>query len=192
MRNEPRANRLAKRVISVLGRRKSVPLQQIKERLVGHYSNLPPDKVDSAVEAVLLALEERGWLQIEPGNRLSLTDVGLREYGSILATAELKKTRKAHRITAELNRQEITRRKAASKEVHDSLEVTLGELAFLLGRTWKKEHELARGRVITDVVWYGESRKMTNTFEVQHRGEWKNAIGNSRQSEDITQTVNYS
>lgn len=141
---------------------------------------MPPTQVDAAVDDLLLELDDIGILQLRTNSHLRLTPAGLDEYKSTAAHMELKQKGKAQRISIKEKKRIIEQQKAASRSKHDELKLQLGRLAFILGRTWKQEHELVKGGpVVLDLVWYGKSQRIiTHAFEVQHRGEWKNAIGN--------------
>jgi hypothetical protein len=181
---DPRRNQLRKRLICLIGkyvidRPRSCPEGDLKADVRRFYADLPPTRIDAAVDDLLLELDEKGILQLGVNNQLRLTQAGPDEYKSIAVDMELKQKKKAQRVVLRQKEEIIEQQKAESKSVHEKLKVQLGQLAHFLGRTWKQEHELVKGGpVILDLVWYGKSRRITHAFEVQHRGQWKNAIGN--------------
>jgi len=174
----PKRNPLRKRLIYLIGKQRSCLEADLKAEVRKLYGGLPPTQVDAAVDDLLLELDEIGILQLGTNSQLRLTQAGLDEYKSIAAYMELKQKKKTQRISLKEKKRIIEQQKAVSRSVHEKLKLQLGQLAYLLGRTWKQEHELVKGGpVVLDLVWYGKTRRITHAFEVQHRGGWKNAIG---------------
>ncbi len=172
-------HRLVNHIIDTLGKRGLYSEQDLRAEIRSLYSSLPLTVIDSALETALLELNGRGIVEFKRGDQIALTQAGNCEYKSFAARAELKRTRKNHKVKLDLKKREVQEKRAGSLEVHDKLKLDLGQLAHLLGHTWKPEHELVKGGPVRlDLVWYGRSLQPTHVFEVQHRGGWKNAIGN--------------
>jgi hypothetical protein len=145
------------------------------------YANFPVADVDLAVETLLLEMDYGGLVEIDAGSHIVLTELGKSEQKSVAARMELKQRKKAQRTDHRRRRLEIEQKKTVSKDMHERQKLQLSRLAFLLGKPWKQEHPLVKGGpVILDLVWYKSPHKteISHAFEVQHRGEWKNAIGN--------------
>lgn len=178
--NGPKQSGLRKHIICLLGETKDLPELSLKTELRKLYTGLPATNVDSAVDTLLLELEEKRIVQIETGDRIGLTEAGEIEYKSIIAVLEQKKKRRAQLDNDKLIKQALKQKKMVSKAFHEEVKNQLAKLAHLLGKTWKQEHELAQdGPVKLDIVWYpNPPDKISHAFEVQHRGNWKNAIGN--------------
>jgi hypothetical protein len=175
----PKRTRLRQNVINILGNQKKCLEINLKKGVRALYANFSPSELDSVVDDVLLELEDSGIAEFSADNYITLTQVGRGEYGSITAKRELKQRKKA-RIAHLVKQGRVKKEeRAAAKDYHERLKLKLGRLAQLLGKNWKQEHELVKGGpVILDLVWYASPSKISHAFEVQHRGEWKNAIGN--------------
>jgi hypothetical protein len=175
----PKRNRLRKRLIYLIGEQPNRLEGDLKREVRKHYPSSAATSVDATVDGLILELDEQRVLQLESDNRVRLTQIGLDEYRSIAADMKLKHEKKAQRIGLRRKKQLMKQQKAESESVHEKLKSQLGRLAKLLGRNWEQEHALVKGGpVILDLVWYGKSGRITHAFEVQHRGNWKNAIGN--------------
>jgi hypothetical protein len=180
-KRKPRRSRLRKVIITLLGTPEYESQPKLKDKLRKSYTNLPMHKVDSAIDALLLELEEDGVIELKPGNRVVLTEAGKSQQKRSVVDAGFKQGKKARQVELELKRLEIEKKKKASKEVHEKLKQQLGQLAILLGKAWEQEYQLIKsGPVVLDLVWYKKPSqlKISHAFEVQHRGDWKNAIGN--------------
>lgn len=180
---KPRQKGLRKHLISLLGKEGKCLEQNLKARVRAIYADLPASHVDSEVETLLLELIDGRILQIDPDSHIVLTELGRDEYRSILDQEELKqkikREKRVEKAALKQKKQGTEQKKAVSRETHEKLKRQLGELAFLLGKTWKPEHELVKGGpVVLDLVWYANPYTISHAFEVQHRGDWKNAIGN--------------
>lgn len=172
---------MRKNVVYLLGKKENQSLQNLKAESRRLYTNMPATDVDLATETLLLELDECGVTQIYAGNRIMLTELGKSEHKSAAAQVELKQRKRAQRSELKHRRLVMKEEKACSKSIHEKLKLQLGQLAFLLGKAWKQEHQLVKGGpVILDFVWYANPQKpkISHAFEVQHRGGWKNAIGN--------------
>ena len=179
MLNKPNRNRLIKKIIHLVGKNGELLEKDLMKEVIKVYQNISESVVNSTVEAIILELEESGICQIQNGGRITLTETGLGEYKSILVRKEFKQQRQTKKIAANQKRQEIQQKKASSRDIHEESKLQLGELSRLLGKTWKQEHELVKGGPVRlDIIWYSNNDQITHAFEVQHRGEWKNAIGN--------------
>lgn len=175
-------HRLVNHIIDTLGKRGPCGEQDLKAEIGNLYSGLPAGVRNSALETALLELNGRGIVEFKRGDQIALTQAGNSEYKSLTARVELKRTRKNHKVKLDLKKREVQEKRAKSLEVHDKLKLDLGQLAHLLGHTWKPEHELVKGGPVRlDLVWYGSALQPTHAFEVHHKAGasgWKNAVGN--------------
>ncbi len=174
---QPKRGKLRKHVIYLLGKGEKCLEQNLKTEIKATYTNLPEAVLNSAIDTLLLELDESRIVKLEANHQITLTEVGQTEYRSIIAQQELKKRKRTQKSDMKQKEQEIERKKAASRYFHEELKLQLGELARLLGKTWKQEHELVRGgSMILDLIWYGKRYEISHAFEVQHRGDWRDAI----------------
>lgn len=177
----PKSSRLRKALITLLGTPEYESQPKLKAQIRKLYTNIPTTEVDSAIETLLLELEEGGIIRLKPDNRVVLTELGKSEQESLVAHSELKQRKTLRQIELKITRAETEKKKKSSKEVHEQLKLQLGQLAALLGKTWEQEYQLIKGGpVVLDLVWHEKANQLwiSHAFEVQHRGDWKNAIGN--------------
>ena len=143
------------------------------------YDNISIYDLAESVHDALIDLSHDGLVRIDDNASISLTKAGLLEYNIIKTRERVKLDRQKKKIKAKKKDKFKTteEKKAASKEVHEKLKTRVSQLADFLGKTWNKEYELA-SPVVLDLIWYADKESISHAFEVQHRGDWKNAIGN--------------
>ena len=180
-KNRPKKGRLRRAIISLLGMPEYESQQKLKAQIRKSYPNTSEIELDSAIETLLLEIEEEGVVELQQGSRVVLTESGKHEQQSLAVQSDQKQRKRMEKTKLKVKESETERKKKVSKEVHDQLELQLGQLALLLGKTWKQEYQLTKGGlVVLDVVWYEKPNQLciSHAFEVQHRGDWKNAVGN--------------
>lgn len=174
----PRAAKMKKKAISILGSKQACTEQELRGELRKNYPNILPDILNPPIEKVITDLHDSNLVRITKED-ISLSKDGIIAYRDILAKKEAKTKKKPQKTPLKQKMQEVQQQRKLSKDVHQRLKLQLGELALLLGLTWKQEHALVKGGpVILDIVWYSDPNTISHAFEVQHRGSWKNAIGN--------------
>ncbi len=172
---------LRKTVITLLGSQEYEFQPRLRAAIKKNYTNIEETKVDSAIETLLLELEESGIIQLKPDDLIALTESGINEHKLLMKEQRQKHRNKSRKSALKMKILVTEKKKKESRDVHERLKKQLGRLAVLLGKTWKQEYQLVKdGPVILDMVWYAKPSQLeiSHAFEVQHRGEWKNAIGN--------------
>ena len=186
--NLPRESKLKDRIIHAIGTRRSYTEKELQRDLAKIYLNISPVVLESMIRRVIKDLLDSKLIKIK-NDSISLTRDGINQFKNISAQKQAKLDRRLQK-KANLNKRlqkdifepkmkEMQEKRKMSKDIHDKLKLQLGELALLLGIAWKQEHELVkRGPVRLDMVWYADPRTISHAFEIQHRGNLKEAIGN--------------
>ena len=147
MLNKPNRSRLIENIVFLVGKHGGLLEKDLIIEIVKSYSNISESVVISAIKDIVLELDEKGLLQVQDGNRITLTKTGLAEYKSICAGKELKLRGRACKLTARRKQIESLQKAASSRSIHEKLKLEIGELACLLGSTWAQEYELVKGHL---------------------------------------------
>jgi hypothetical protein len=161
---------LKKHIVLVLGekgRRSTLDLgRQIKSQ---YYWTESLDIFNAGFNCVLRQLVSDGIIE-ESTDLVALAKKGFPAYKSYVSKYEAKRPRK--------NGRDNQGEGLTPTDQHEEGKQYLKELACTLGKAFKNEHPLARS-VRIDHVWFLHplSSEITHAFEVQNKGDWKNAIG---------------
>ena len=139
-----------------------------RQALAGSYG-----RQELPLDQAALELHEEGFLTLASDKILVLSDGGrstVQEAAHRKEAGRLARSKKRLRIKAGL----------VTRELHEALKAKVAELGHMLGMNWEMEKGLVEGgNVRLDIVWFSDaSRSISHAFEVQNRGDWKNAIGN--------------
>jgi hypothetical protein len=177
-----------------VGEREQCTGDELRAMMGVIYGNIPMNPREKIINSVLSELTEGGLIKIDYTNQVTLAEKGRFEYISIdqerqeglevkKAKKEAKKAGKQNKVTSrqtELSQIPEEEMKVAYERMHEVLKGSLAQLGSMLGMRTRLEHKLTKDAPVKlDVVWYSKlSSGIGHAFEVQHRGDWKNAVGN--------------
>lgn len=177
----PNSSKLRRRIVLLLGKQRQCIEEDIKAAIRAVYLGISPRESDSAVESAILQMQENGLVELGTNDQVLLTESGLRQYEIILSREEARLQKRKEKVARRKRDAGVKLQRNLSRERHSNLKEQLGQLGIVIGMYgWATEYPLVKGGpVILDTVWYASrSSGITHAFEVQNRGDWKNAIGN--------------
>lgn len=167
--------RLKRHIMEFMLRHREASVPFVLRGMQKFYPTMTSNELAASVDGGLLELWWDREIQILSDDRIELTMYGEEKAKSLKAAKDDK-------ISIKQRNRYLNKRRLESKRIHEDLKAKVAELGKLIGKVWKQEHELAppNSPVVVDIVWYAEPGKtnISHAFEIQHRGNWKNAIHN--------------